>query len=436
MCRVKTWKFGKIAAIFLICSLVLGQLLVGSPAKAAGITIYVNGKLLKTSAEPYIQNDRVLVPFRDIFEALGASVSWDEKTRTVLGVKGDRKVKLTIDRKTAYVNDSPVTMDVAATIKGGRTFVPLRFVGEALGADVQWDGANRVVRITLAVTASGRSVSVSKTITIKDAYGNIVMVPSPARRIVVTNSNVAEAICALGAADRIVGRSSTTTFPPVLLSKTDVGSWTAPSVEKILSLKPDVVFGYGLYLDKNIIAQLKRHGIPVVLLDCYFLHSMTQDMTILGKILGKEKEAAEFNAYYMKYVNLVTERTKKIPEGKKVRLYVDYYTDYGTVGKGSASQEVLDAIGAKNIAANLGVPFPKISSEWVLAQNPQAIFKICSSTSVPSGYGKSASAMKRKYQEIIQRPGWSKIDAVKNGRILMVSGEIFTNVRTPVGMLY
>lgn len=436
---MRTKKAGKLTALLLICLLLTGYTLIAQPARAAGIGVFINGKRLQTEVSPYIQNDRVLVPFRSLFETLGATVNWDPRNRAVTGSKNGKVVRLLIDSSTAYIDNTPIRLDAAASITNGRTFVPLRFVGEALGADVQWDSASNVVRITMGneVTSvnSGGSVSVSKTISIKDSYGNIVLVPSPPKRIVVCNGNVSEAICALGAADSIVGRSSSTIFPPVLKSRTDVGNWMAPNVEKIISLKPDIFFGYGLYTDKKVVQQLKSHGIPVVMLDCYFLHSMTDDMTTLGKILGKEKEAADFNAFYLKYYKLAVDRTKSIPESKRPLLYVDYYTDYGTVSKGSASQELLDAIGARNVAYSLGVPFPKISSEWVVAKNPQVIFKVVSS-SVPNGYGQSQGTLKMKLQSIMQRPGWGNISAVKNKRVFVISSEIFTTVRAPIGILY
>lgn len=440
--RERRRRLNRLLVLCLAFSLVLGQLIAAPPAQAAGISIFVDGTQLKTDVAPFIQNDRVMIPFRALFEGLGATVNWDGERRAVTGSRSGREVRLTIGSNTAYVNNAPQALDVPAAIVGGSTFVPLRFVGEALGATVQWDSANSAVRITLGSAtpatpgpSAAAPAPVSKTISITDSYNNTVLVPSPPKRIVVCNGNAAEAISALGAADLIVGRSTTTAFPPSLQAKPSVGSWFTPSAEKIISLKPDIFFGYGKYTDKGIVAKLENSGIPVVMLDCYFLNTMAQDMTTLGKILGKEKEAADFNAFYTKYLNLAVDRTKDIPESSKLRLYVDYYTDYGTVSKGSASEDLLIAAGARNLADNLGVPFPKISSEWVIAQNPQVIFKICG-TSVANGYGQSTNAMKRKHQEIMQRPGWSRIDAVKNGRIMVIANEIFTNVRAPVGILY
>lgn len=92
---------------------------------------------------------RFVVPMRAIFEALGAGVDWDGDTGTVTGIKDDICIKLTINSKAATVNNKAVELDVPATIIDGRTYVPTRFVSEALGANVEWDGKIRMALITL-----------------------------------------------------------------------------------------------------------------------------------------------------------------------------------------------------------------------------------------------------------------------------------------------
>jgi hypothetical protein len=86
---------------------------------------------------------------------MGAFVGWDASTRTVLAQKGDKDVVLPIGSRTAMVNGAVVQLDVPAMIMSGTTMVPLRFVGEALGAGVQWNAATRTVEITSAGTAPG-----------------------------------------------------------------------------------------------------------------------------------------------------------------------------------------------------------------------------------------------------------------------------------------
>ena len=116
--------------------------------------VYLNGEQMTFDVNPFIEDDRTLVPMRAIFEAVGADVQWDEADRTVHAIRekdGEVSlVSLQIDSAAAFVNSAAHTLDVPAKIVDDRTFVPLRFVIESLGEKVEWDGDNYAVRITTA----------------------------------------------------------------------------------------------------------------------------------------------------------------------------------------------------------------------------------------------------------------------------------------------
>jgi hypothetical protein len=98
--------------------------------------------------QPIESNGRILVPLRGVFERLGASVDWDPSTQTISARRRDVRVKLAVGQLDASVNDRDVHLDVAATLVGGSTMVPLRFVGEAFGANVSWNSFQQEVGIT------------------------------------------------------------------------------------------------------------------------------------------------------------------------------------------------------------------------------------------------------------------------------------------------
>lgn len=127
------------------------------------IRVTVDGRLLSFDVPPQIVDGRTLVPLRAIFEALGASITWDGATQTVTAVRGDRTVILQVGAPTATVNGQPVTLAVPAQIIGGRTMVPLRFVAEALGAGVEWEGETRTARITSPPAPGGSVTAVEVT---------------------------------------------------------------------------------------------------------------------------------------------------------------------------------------------------------------------------------------------------------------------------------
>ena len=111
------------------------------------IAVKLNGKYMQFDVDPVLMNDRTMVPFRAIFEALGCNVSWDGDNEIASGSRNGHVVELTIDNNVASVNGNSVVLDQAATLLNGRTMVPLRFVSEALNAAVDWNDATQTVSI-------------------------------------------------------------------------------------------------------------------------------------------------------------------------------------------------------------------------------------------------------------------------------------------------
>ena len=111
----------------------------------------VNGVQMTADVAPYLKNDRTYLPVRYVATALGvadANIMLNEAEQSVVIIKGDRVVKLVIGSSTMMINGVPFTMDVAPEIVDpGRTMLPLRWVAQALGADVQWDAATQTVTI-------------------------------------------------------------------------------------------------------------------------------------------------------------------------------------------------------------------------------------------------------------------------------------------------
>lgn len=112
------------------------------------LTVKVNGTTIAFDAKPYIENNRTMVPIRFISEALGAKVDWNGTYKLVTITLNDTRIEQKIGKTVAIVNNHEVTFDVPAVIKNDRTMVPVRFVSEALGANVIWEESTRTVIIT------------------------------------------------------------------------------------------------------------------------------------------------------------------------------------------------------------------------------------------------------------------------------------------------
>jgi len=112
------------------------------------ISIYINNAPVTFDVAPVIRNGRTLVPFRAIFEAIDANVCWKDETRTALGTKDNVLIELPIGKNYGIVNGTNITLDVPASIVNSRTMVPLRFISENMGFDVGWDGPSRTITLT------------------------------------------------------------------------------------------------------------------------------------------------------------------------------------------------------------------------------------------------------------------------------------------------
>ena len=122
--------------------IILAVFMLATVAFAADITVTLNGEAIDFADQaPEIVEGRTLVPLRAIFEALGASVEWDQATKTVTSSMDDVTIKLTIGDNTLYRNGEAKVLDVPAQILNSRTMVPARAIAEAYGVDVQWDSA-------------------------------------------------------------------------------------------------------------------------------------------------------------------------------------------------------------------------------------------------------------------------------------------------------
>ncbi len=109
--------------------------------------ITYNGNKIDSDVPPYVKDGRTLAPIRAILEALGMTVSWDGTTQTATAIKADITISVSINSNIAIVNGEQKILDVPAEITNGRTFVPVRFFGEALGMTVDWDGYTKTVII-------------------------------------------------------------------------------------------------------------------------------------------------------------------------------------------------------------------------------------------------------------------------------------------------
>ncbi|GKX31181.1 hypothetical protein SH1V18_36610 [Vallitalea longa] len=135
----------------IVVVIMLTTMMVISVTAETPVTVTVQGETVDfPDARPFIDaNNRTLVPIRFITEALGGQVSWDLDLQHATIKYESKVIELVINKKEITVDGQVQVMDTQAILKDSRTYVPVRFVTEAMGANVEWDSTNSIVNITL-----------------------------------------------------------------------------------------------------------------------------------------------------------------------------------------------------------------------------------------------------------------------------------------------
>ncbi|MBR3942276.1 MAG: copper amine oxidase N-terminal domain-containing protein, partial [Clostridia bacterium] len=134
--------------LLLVASLLFTVLSATTVFAANEITVNVNGEKVDFDVQPFIENDRVMIPLRGVTEKLGAEVEWDAQNKSAYIHKDTKRIICQVNNDNLYENIGILAIDVAPKIVNGRIFIPLRAVSESLDCNVQWDAATQTVNIS------------------------------------------------------------------------------------------------------------------------------------------------------------------------------------------------------------------------------------------------------------------------------------------------
>ena len=291
--------------------------------------------------------------------------------------------------------------------------------------------ANNPVTTPAYTTASQASGSSCMPITITQSDGKQAMLPCRPGRIIVTNTDAAEMLIALGAADTIVGVVESTKNVSYIMDRipqaVSIGDWQTPNIERMLSLKPDVVISYASSKPKNL-DQITAANITIVYLDCYRLPKLASDARAVGVLTGHEQKAEEYAHLIENTTSTVMQRVTVVPAAQIPTVYFEGYSDFTAAGTGSGSDDMLIMAGGKNIAAGLSSSSPKVSAEWVVSQNPVFIMKVISA--------KEARPFSQIVPAMKTRTGWNTLAAVQQDRIYLLANSIEYGSKSYIGLAY
>ena len=250
-------------------------------------------------------------------------------------------------------------------------------------------------------------------ITVTDMMGREITLDEPATRVVALSAADCEFLYAVGAGDTLVGRGEYCDYPAEVLEVPSVQSGYDTNIEQIIALEPQVLLMSTMAQTEEQIAQMEEAGIKVVVSDAQDIEGVYTAVEMIGKLMGKEKEAEQvIISMQTAFADLSNSTAGR---GKTVYFEVSPL-EYGlwTAGSGTFMNEIAEMLGMKNIFDDVQ-GWAEISEEQVIERNPDYIVTI----TMYFGEGPTPE------EEIMGRTGWENVTAVKNGAILnLVDNEL------------
>ena len=243
-----------------------------------------------------------------------------------------------------------------------------------------------------------------------DHIGRRVEVPDQPQRIVSLAPSLTETLFALGLGDRVVGVTNFCDFPPEASSKPKVGGVINPSVEVVVSLKPDLVLISREGNRRETMTALERLGISVFAVSAERLGDifrLIRDVAAIAGVAARgealadrlEQQAAEIEAAVRPH------------RPRRVVLLV-WLHPIVSVGRGSFLDDLLRRTGAVSVSAGTTRPWPRLSVEEIVRSNPEFLL-------VPRSPGFAPTR-----EQLLRLPGWRQLPAVQQGRIIYLPWEV------------
>ncbi|MGF3522043.1 MAG: helical backbone metal receptor, partial [Candidatus Bathyarchaeia archaeon] len=258
-------------------------------------------------------------------------------------------------------------------------------------------------------------------VTLVDSMGNVVTLTSPPQRIVSLAPSNTEILFAIGAGDNVVGVTDFCNYPYNFTAwieagnMTSIGSYYGPSTEPIVALNPDLVLASSGSLDAA--ANLRRLGINVLVVESKTLDGVLQDILMIGRATGHNAEASALVSSMRQRIDNVTSQAATATT--KPKVYHEVWNDpIMSVGPGTFIDELITLAGGENIFHDATTSWPTVSSEAIIAKNPDVMV-------FPNMY-MGVQNFYQTIETVKQRPGWGVINAVKNDAIYEINADIIS----------
>lgn len=221
-------------------------------------------------------------------------------------------------------------------------------------------------------------------------------------RVVSLAPNLTEIVFALGAGDRLVGRTTACTWPEAALAIPAVGGFGRPSLERLLEARPDLILDVDLE-DEQLGAAMARNGLRRERIACGSLDEIGPAIRQVGDLLGKREEAEDLAG---RIERDLAARRARAGAGARPRVYLEIWPDPPmTAGSRAFVSEMVELAGGANVGAEKR-EYYTLSSEAILQRDPEVILAL---------YPAQADLVRARLKA---RPGWSQISALRSDRVV------------------
>jgi iron complex transport system substrate-binding protein len=268
---------------------------------------------------------------------------------------------------------------------------------------------------------SGRPAPPAWPLEMVDGLGRKVTLARPASRVISLAPSNAEILFAVGAGDRVVGRTSVDDYPPEVGSIASIGGMTPKTInlEAIVALRPDLVLAT-CGVQEPIVAPLERLGLTVVAIDAQDFEGVAKNIRQVGQLTDHVADADRLAKQFLDRVEAVRRRVASRSTPRPRVLYLMREEPLMTAGPATFIGQMIETAGGINVFCDVTARYPRPSEEEILARSPDIIAMAYGAMNA----GKRDNEVRRA--RIRARPGWSEIPAVRVGRIAFLQEDRIT----------
>ncbi|MGM9539239.1 ABC transporter substrate-binding protein [Anaerovibrio sp.] len=269
----------------------------------------------------------------------------------------------------------------------------------------------------------GSDAAVGGKVQVTDSTGRQVEVPAHPERVVILNASNVDLYVAAGGGSSIVGKASSQAYSPAVQEATagasEVGIIHSPSLETIVSLKPDLVIGTNVPFHQGLIPTLEKAGIPLYINELNSFEDIYNTLELFGRWTGKEEVAGERIKALQAERQELTEAVSGRTPPRSLVIFGSPDSFSMATGRTFAGS-LIGQLGGGNIADTLenDSAYIPLSMEYLAKENPEVIFIIM--------MGNPQQMEEKIHKDLEASPAWAETSAVKNGRVHILPYNLFT----------